>query len=79
LIFVPIINQLQMNTFNYKGWQFVALVAFHSIILYYFILQAGNSDSTFTLLMMLVPAITALILRLYHKEGHFQGQKAKQY
>lgn len=58
---------------NSRGWQFVVLVTILSIVPYYFILQAEDSDSPFTLLLMWVPSVAALILRLYRKEGVFKG------
>ncbi|WGK63888.1 CPBP family intramembrane glutamic endopeptidase [Croceiramulus getboli] len=56
-----------------KGWQFLILVVVLSVIPYYFILQEGGSDSPFTLLLMWIPAIAAIIMRLLHKEGLFKG------
>lgn len=56
-----------------KGWQFCILVMLLSCIPYYFILTEGSSDSSWTLLLMWIPALTAIILRLYHKEGLFKG------
>ena len=58
-----------------KGWQFVLLVAVLSCFPYYFILNAGDSDSPWTMLLMWIPAIAAIIMRIIHKEGLFRGLK----
>ncbi|MFY7671064.1 CPBP family intramembrane glutamic endopeptidase [Tenacibaculum sp. MEBiC06402] len=63
-----------MNTFlnlSRKGWHFVVTVVILSIIPYFFILQQGNTDSIWTLILMWTPTIAALIIRLSNKEGIF--------
>ncbi|MEQ3657033.1 MAG: CPBP family intramembrane glutamic endopeptidase [Dokdonia sp.] len=57
--------------FSKKGWQYIAIVYLLSILPYYFILKEQHSESSFTLLLMWIPAIAAIIMRLYHKEGLF--------
>lgn len=62
-----------MSSFSKKGWQFIALVIILSTFPYYFILNAGDSGSPWTLSLMWTPAIAAIIMRLIHKEGLFKG------
>jgi len=58
---------------NSKGWKYVGIVALLSIIPYYFIIQAGDSDSSWTLALMWVPALAAIIMRLLNKASLFNG------
>lgn len=56
-----------------NGWRYVTLTFFLSIIPYFFIIKAKDSDSPFTLLLMWIPAISAIILRLFNRESIFKG------
>lgn len=56
-----------------KGWQFCLLVFLLSCIPYYFIINEGTSDSIWTLVLMWIPALAAIIMRIYYKEGLFKG------
>ncbi|WP_430412551.1 CPBP family intramembrane glutamic endopeptidase [Kordia sp.] len=56
-----------------KGWQFCVLVMLLSCIPYYFVINDNSSDSSWTLVLMWIPALAAIIMRLYHKEGLFTG------
>jgi membrane protease YdiL (CAAX protease family) len=62
-----------MNSLCKKGWQFIVIVLFLSTIPYYFIISEGSTESNWTLLLMWMPALAAIIMRLTHKEGIFKG------
>lgn len=62
-----------MQSLSKKGWQFIGLVFVLSIFPYYFMLQTGSSDSPWTLVLMWIPAIAAILMRIMHKEGLFNG------
>lgn len=54
-----------------KGWQFVGLTVVLSAIPYFFIISGRDTGSSWTLLLMWMPGLAAIILRLVHKEGLF--------
>ncbi|WP_421801320.1 CPBP family intramembrane glutamic endopeptidase [Flagellimonas sp.] len=56
-----------------KGWQFVLVTYILSLIPYYFIVGNGDSDSIWTLILMWVPGLSAIVMRIVHKEGIFTG------
>ncbi|MDG1572652.1 CPBP family intramembrane metalloprotease [Robiginitalea sp. M366] len=58
---------------NKKGWQFVCITCILSLIPYYFIVVNGDSNTSWTLLLMWVPGLSAIIMRMVHKEGFLSG------
>lgn len=62
-----------MISLSIKGWQFLGLVILFSIFPYYFILNEGNSDSPWTIVLMWSPALAAIVMRIIFNEGLFKG------
>ncbi|ADR21095.1 peptidase [Marivirga tractuosa] len=62
-----------MKNLNNKGWQFVGLTILLSAIPYFFIISERNVDSSWTLLLMWMPALAGIIMRLVTREGLFKG------
>ena len=60
-----------MRKLSKKGWQFSSIVALLSVVPYYFIVANTNSDSVWTLVLMWIPAMAAVLMRLWYKEGFF--------
>jgi len=63
-----------MNRFKQlskKGWQFVGLTFVLSALPYFFIISEGDPGTDWTLLLMWMPGIAAILLRLLHQEGLF--------
>jgi uncharacterized protein len=56
-----------------KGWQFVMLTVLLSTIPYFFIINEGDAGSSWTMLLMWMPALAGIIMRLSYKEGLFKG------
>jgi membrane protease YdiL (CAAX protease family) len=56
-----------------KGWLFLALVVVFSAIPYFFIIQEETTDSDWTILLMWMPALAAIVMRVIYKEGLFKG------
>ena len=63
----------KLKQLSNKGWQFVVLTIALSAIPYFFIISDGNAGSNWTLLLMWMPGLAAIILRLVHKEGLFSN------
>lgn len=61
----------RLKQLSNKGWQFVGLTVALSVIPYFFIISEGGTGSNWTLLLMWMPGIAAIILRILHKEGLF--------
>lgn len=61
----------KLKQLSNKGWQFVALTVALSSIPYYFIISDGDTGTSWTLLLMWMPGLAAIILRLLHREGLF--------
>ncbi len=52
---------------------FIVLTALLSVVPYFFILQSGTTDSSWTNVLMWTPAFAAIILRLIRRESLFRG------
>ncbi|MEQ8904309.1 CPBP family intramembrane glutamic endopeptidase [Ekhidna sp.] len=63
----------KLKQLSNKGWQFVGLTIVLSTIPYFFIISDGDAGSNWTLLLMWMPGLAAIILRLVHKEGLFSN------
>ncbi len=63
----------KLKQLSNKGWQFVGLTIVLSAIPYFFIISDGDAGSNWTLLLMWMPGLAAIILRLVHKEGLFSN------
>lgn len=63
----------KLKQLSNKGWQFVGLTIILSAIPYFFIISEGDTGSGWTLLLMWMPGLAAIILRLVHKEGLFSN------
>ncbi|WP_425391917.1 CPBP family intramembrane glutamic endopeptidase [Ekhidna sp.] len=64
---------IKLKQLSKKGWQFVGLTIILSAIPYYFIISEGDTGTSWTLLLMWMPGLAAIILRLMHKEGLFSN------
>ena len=60
-----------------RGWQFILLTVILSVIPYYFIVKSESTDTSFSILLMWIPGITATIMRLYYKEGLFKDSSCR--
>lgn len=56
-----------------QGWQFVGVTIALSCLPYFFIIQQGSTDSSWTMLLMWMPALAAIIMRLVNREHLFKG------
>lgn len=63
----------KLKQLNKKGWQFVGLTIVLSAIPYFFIISEGDTGTSWTLLLMWMPGLAAIILRLVHREGLFSN------
>jgi membrane protease YdiL (CAAX protease family) len=63
----------KLKQLSNKGWQFVGLTVVLSAIPYFFIISGGDTGSSWTLFLMWMPGLAAIILRLIHKEGLFSN------
>lgn len=54
-------------------WSYLGLVTFLSAFPYYFIISENAVDSEWTLLLMWMPALAAILMRLITKESVFKG------
>ena len=63
----------QLKQLSKKGWQFVALTLALSILPYIFIISEGDAGSNWTLLLMWVPGVAAIVMRIFYREGLFSG------
>ncbi len=63
----------KLKQLSSKGWKFVFLTLLLSVIPYYFILKEGDTGSNWTLLLMWMPGIAAIILRILYQEGLFSS------
>lgn len=61
----------RLKQLSNKGWQFVGLTIALSVIPYFFIISEGDTGSNWTLLLMWMPGIAAILMRVWHKEGIF--------
>jgi len=64
-----------MKNLSNKGWQYVGLTMLLSVLPYYFIITQYGIDSNWTLALMWMPAVAAIIMRLLSGEGLFKGLK----
>lgn len=63
----------RLSQLSNKGWQFVGLTIVLSVIPYFFIISGGDTGSNWTMLLMWMPGIAAIIMRIRHKEGLFSN------
>lgn len=63
----------RLKQLSKKGWQFVLLTIALSTIPYTFIINEGDTGSDWTLLLMWMPGVAAIVMRLIHKEGLFSN------
>lgn len=64
---------MNLNSLDKKGWQFCLLVVLLSIAPYLLIFNDTDEESQWVLILMWIPAIAAILMRLYYKEGLFKG------
>lgn len=58
---------------EHRGLSFIALVVLLTAVPYIFMIQEGSKDSPWTLVLMWMPALAAVIMRLLTKESLFRG------
>lgn len=62
-----------MKNLSKRGWQFVILTIILSAIPYYFIIKDKSLESSWPLVLMWIPGLSAIIMRLLNKQGLFKG------
>lgn len=58
---------------NNPGFSFIALVAVLSTVPYSFMIHGGTKDSPWTMVLMWIPALAAVIMRLLTRKSLFRG------